>query len=75
MAAARPRLAVVPSQGAGRAWGTVDSAPSASSSFLDLRSSSVGPSAPAGQGSATAAAKGKVTSQPIPMSCLKRVSD
>ncbi|EIW54016.1 uncharacterized protein TRAVEDRAFT_66669 [Trametes versicolor FP-101664 SS1] len=66
MAAARPRLAVVPSQGAGRAWGTVDSAPSASSSFLDLRSSSVGPSAPAGQGSATAAAKGKAPAVPQP---------
>ncbi|OJT06277.1 hypothetical protein TRAPUB_2857 [Trametes pubescens] len=66
MAAARPRLAVVPS-GAGRAWGTADSAPSASSSFLDLRSSSVGPSAPAGQGSASAtAAKGKAPAVPQP---------
>ena len=61
MAAVRPKLAVAPS-GAVRAWSTVDStAPSASTSFLDMRSSSpAGPSAPGP--SAATTAKGKVTS-------------
>ncbi|KAI0366717.1 hypothetical protein BV20DRAFT_1055380 [Pilatotrama ljubarskyi] len=62
MAAARPKLAVVPS-GADRAWRTADSTPSASSSFLDLRSSVIGPSA-AGQSSA--AVKSKATAGPQP---------
>ncbi|KAI0629709.1 hypothetical protein C8Q77DRAFT_1161274 [Trametes polyzona] len=64
MAAVRPKLAMVPS-GADRVWGTAESAPPASSSFLDLRSSSsVGTSA-AGQSSATAA-KGKAPAAPQP---------
>ncbi|KAI8978223.1 hypothetical protein BD414DRAFT_516875 [Trametes punicea] len=58
MAAARPKLAVVPS-GAERAWGTAGSTLSAASSFLDLRSSIDGPRAPAAttKGKATAGAQ------------------
>ncbi|KAI0333332.1 hypothetical protein GY45DRAFT_1344224 [Cubamyces sp. BRFM 1775] len=65
MAAVRPKLAVAPS-GAVRAWSTVDStAPSASTSFLDMRSSSpAGPSAPGP--SAATTAKGKATAAPQP---------
>ncbi|KAI0644932.1 hypothetical protein C8Q79DRAFT_1011063 [Trametes meyenii] len=62
MAAARPKLAVFPS-GAERAWGTVESAPPAPSSFLDLRSPTGGPGAP---GQSSAAAKGKAPAAPQP---------
>ncbi|KAL7277575.1 hypothetical protein ACG7TL_008500 [Trametes sanguinea] len=60
MAAARPKLSVVPS-GAERAWGTVDSPPSTSASFLDLRSSDAGPSVPR---PSAATSKGKGTAGP-----------
>ncbi|KAI0827681.1 hypothetical protein BC628DRAFT_1494924 [Trametes gibbosa] len=63
MAAARPKLAVIPS-GADRAWGTANSAASASSSFLDLQTSSIVSSA-AGQSTA-AASKNKATAVPQP---------
>ncbi|CDO72605.1 hypothetical protein BN946_scf184985.g24 [Trametes cinnabarina] len=62
MAAARPKLSVVPS-GAERAWGTLDSLPSTSASFLDLRSSDAGRSVLRLNSAIT---KGKTTTGPQP---------
>ncbi|KAI0667114.1 hypothetical protein C8Q78DRAFT_1082616 [Trametes maxima] len=72
MAAARPKLAVFPS-GAECAWGTVESAPPAPSSFLDLRSPTGGPSAP-GQSSATVKGKAPAAPQPNVKKMRRRVA-
>ncbi|KAI0764376.1 hypothetical protein BD413DRAFT_494837 [Trametes elegans] len=72
MAAARPRLAVVPS-GAGRAWSTEDAPLRASSSFLDLRSTAASSSAP-GPSSAVAKCKVPAAQQPNVKKMRRRVA-